>query len=172
MIVRMLGAAMVLCGSAFFGISAAVSLRRTIAQLKMLDTAFHLMDCELRFISPPLPRLLRTVAKDTAGPVSALFSNLAAILADPATKDPEAAMRLALERTKHLNLPAGTVFSLLEFAQTLGRYDLSGQLSAVQSVRTRLSGQLENLLAEQKGRCRIYETLGICAGAAVVILIL
>lgn len=169
--VRILGAVLILCGSAGFGFRAARQLKRTISQLQMLDTAMHLMDCELSFVSPPLPRLLRTVSKDTQGPVSQLFSNYAKVISDPQTKDTEAAMRKAMEMTKHLSLPPGTVFSLLEFSQTLGRYDLNGQLSAIASVRRRLSPQLDRLKEEQKDRCRTYQTLGICAGLAVVILI-
>lgn len=172
MMIRVFGAALVVLGSALFGFGAARQIKRTVSQLEMLDTAMHLMECELSFVSPPLPRLMRTVSKDTQGPVSALFANYAKLLSDPSTKDTEEAMRKALEMTKRLSLPAGTVFSLLEFSQTLGRYDLPGQLSALSSARCRLSGQLERLRSEQKDRCKTYQTLSICAGLAVVILIL
>ncbi|MCQ2418953.1 MAG: stage III sporulation protein AB [Clostridia bacterium] len=170
--IRIFGAVLILCGSAGFGFGAAWQMKRTVSQLEMLGTAMHLMECELSFISPPLPRLMRTVSKDTQGAVSVLFANYAKLLSNPATRDTEEAMRKALEMTKRLSLPSGTVFSLLEFSQTLGRYDLPGQLSALASARSRLSGQLEHLRSEQKDRCRTYQTLGICAGLAVVILIL
>lgn len=171
-IVRLIGILLIVCGTSGFGFGAAYQLKRTIRQLTALDSALQLMECELRFTHPPLPALCRTVSKSADGPIKQLFENLSNLLGDRTTRNTETAMQKAIENTKHLSLSGRAVFALLELGETLGQFDLQGQLTMLASVRKRLETEIAALSREQKQRCKTYEALGICAGIAVAILIL
>ena len=52
----------------------------------------------------------------------------------------------------------------------LGRFDLHGQLEGLEMARKECREQLQNLLMNKENRIRSYQTLGLCAGAAIAIL--
>jgi hypothetical protein len=52
----------------------------------------------------------------------------------------------------------------------MGRFDLEGQLNGLEAVRTRCRDWLDELISGREVRLRNYQTLGLCAGAALVIL--
>ena len=52
----------------------------------------------------------------------------------------------------------------------IGRFDLEGQLQGLESVRVYCRDQLDNLAKDRDVRLRSYQTLGLCAGAALAIL--
>ena len=53
---------------------------------------------------------------------------------------------------------------------SLGRFDLEGQLQGLESVRIYCREQLDELSKDRDVRLRSYQTLGLCAGAALAIL--
>jgi len=55
---------------------------------------------------------------------------------------------------------------------SLGRYDLPGQVKGLQNVREECTLELEKMKNNQEERLRSYQTLGLCAGTALVILLL
>ena len=59
---------------------------------------------------------------------------------------------------------------LSELGESLGRFDLPGQLKGLEAVRRKCLMELEALGRNRTERLRCYQTLGLCAGAALVIL--
>ena len=59
---------------------------------------------------------------------------------------------------------------LNQFGQTLGCFDLKGQLLGIEEVRSQCAAALDQLALGREDRLRSYQTLGLCAGAALVIL--
>jgi hypothetical protein len=55
--------------------------------------------------------------------------------------------------------------------ETLGRFDLQGQLRGLEAVKKNAEFELEQLRSNQDVRLRNYRTFSICAGAALVILL-
>jgi hypothetical protein len=54
----------------------------------------------------------------------------------------------------------------------LGRFDLAGQVQGLQSVKKQAEFELGRLQQNQDVRIRGYQTLGFCAGAALVVMFL
>ena len=63
------------------------------------------------------------------------------------------------------------IAQLQALGQTLGRFDLTGQLTCMERCRQSCMGQLEVLEHQQSQRLRSYQTLGFCAGEALAILL-
>ena len=61
---------------------------------------------------------------------------------------------------------------LLELGRGLGSFDLNGQLRGIEAVRRQAIEALQESVNDRDVRIRSYQTLGLCAGAALAILLL
>jgi stage III sporulation protein AB len=163
---------LILGGTAGFGFGAAMRVRQGVRQLESLLSALEVMQCELNYTKTPLPKLCAVVSKTAQGPISVLFQRLSDELQKNETKSVSEAMRCAISGTKRLFLPKDIVFCLLELGETLGKFDLEGQTALIKMTQQRIKNVLQTIQSDQKLRCRSYEALGLCAGAALIILIL
>ena len=123
---------------------------------------------ELQFKLTPLPNLCRSAASEAKGTLQTIFNELAAELDRQVCPDAKKCMSAVL--AKHPSLPPISASCLREFGASLGRFDLNGQLEAINSVSQCCRISLENLRDGQDVRLRTYRTLGICCGAALVII--
>ena len=68
------------------------------------------------------------------------------------------------------DLPKRLVEGFELLGQNLGRFDIQGQLKGMEMVRDFCDRELDSLSMHREERLRSYQTLGICAGAALAIL--
>lgn len=165
---KWIGALFVLISCGGFGFSIARSYRRKEYLLRQLLTALEMMASELEYRLTPLPELSRKAAKDTGGLLRDVFLNMARELDWQSEPDAGSCMRAAMEKCP--DLPACLRRPLRQLGQTLGRYDLPGQIQGIASVQDTCRRELERLERNRDARLRSYQTLGLCAGAALVIL--
>lgn len=168
--IRLIGALMIILSCGGYGIMLAVAHRREVAAMKQLSNILNSMICELEYRVVPLPELCRFGAQQGSGAVSAFLRALADALDKQISPDVGICTVVALKETK--NLPKFAAAQLQMLGQTLGRFDLSGQLTSMEHCRQACLGQLEVLEHQQPQRLRNYQTLGFCAGAAVAILLI
>jgi stage III sporulation protein AB len=165
---KWVGAILILCGCGGCGFSLAAMEIREERGLRRLITALDFMGCELQYRLTPLPELCRITGREAAGGIGVVFSKLAGELEAQATPDVHCCMAVALSESP--GLPNSVRQAFTELGQTLGRFDLAGQLSGIASVSELCKRDLEGLQNNQDVRFRAYRTLGICAGIALVIL--
>lgn len=169
----MLKAAGILCvilGASGAGFSMALGVRRSISVMQQLLAALEQMKSEMEYRKTPLPELMRVLAVSARGGLADFFG----CLSDDLHLRQEGSV-YAIVRKNLAATPAG-VFSpqvrhiLLNLGSGLGKYDLPGQLRAVDLAMDRLRSLLEQCQAEQRSRIRSYCTLGVCAGLAIAII--
>ena len=170
MILRWLGACLIVLGCGAFGIMIAASYRKELTTLKKLIAALDYMECELQYRMRALPDLCSQTAAECDGVLRLVFSSLAAELEDQVSPDVQRCMKSVLARTK--SLPAQTTECLSSLGNSLGRFDLDGQLKGLESARQECRARLSKLSGTADTRMRSYQTLGLCAGAALVILLM
>ena len=168
MMYRILGALLVMVASSAVGFSIAASYRKEIVALFQLIRGLEFMKCELEFRCPPLPELCCATAMQVNGPVRRVFQQLTEALQAQLAEEPYACMCVALQQVDNLPEKAGANLRLL--GKTLGRFDLQGQLSGIETVTHLCRRDLDGMQCDEKVRSRSYRTLGICAGVALVIL--
>lgn len=166
--VRIIGAMIVIASTTIMGFGVANHHRKEEICLYQLIRGLEFMYSELEYRLTPLPDLCRMVAMQTSGPVSALFHNLYNQFVSQLSADPTCCMNAALEQTP--KMPDRTKRNLQLLGKSLGRFDLQGQLSGINSVRELCQRDLDGLTCNRDVRLRSYRTLGICAGIALVIL--
>ena len=82
MILKWIGAVLIVLGSGGFGFSLAAAHRREERNLQQLIFGLDYMQCELQYQLAPLPTLCRKTARQLSGVMQTLFLNLAEVLED------------------------------------------------------------------------------------------
>ena len=166
--IKWIGAILILTASGGFGfqiVATHLFEERTLRQLvRLLDY----MSSELQYRLTPLPELCRKVATEGKGILSSVFLHLALELEDQITPDVHRCMQAAIAKVKPI--PSITIHQLELLGQSLGRFDLQGQIKGLDAVRTSCRQALDGLNQNRENRLRSYQTLALCAGAALVIL--
>ena len=168
--IKVIGITFVVISCAAIGFLSASSYRKQIAMLRNFITVLEFMECELQFRMTPLPDLCRQAAAIAKSSVKEVLLALTYELESQISPDVEQCMYASLSKTKDVPREVGDMFSLL--GTTLGRFDMDGQLKGLVSVRTESMRVLDALQMNQNERVRSYRTLGICAGAAIAILLI
>ena len=168
--IRLIGALMVVIGCSAFGFILSATHKREVRTLRQLICILDYMECELQYRLTPLPDLMRQSAMESNGVLKTVFGILANELEDQISPNVSHCMRSALDQSGEI--PSVTKQCLSALGQTLGRFDLQGQLTGLDAVRHLCRGKLEALEQDKKARLRCYQTLGICAGAALAILLI
>ena len=169
MTVKLIGAAMIVFGCGGFGFSMAAAHIREEAALSQLIRALEWMELELAANLTPLPELCRGAAAISTGSVRQFLQAFVQTLDSHTCSDPGQSPEQILSE-----LPTGPVLSahLKELEALLGRFDLPGQLQGLRSLRQRSELSLKEFTNNRQNRLRSYQTLGLCAGAALAILFL
>lgn len=170
MIYKWIGAVLIVMGCGGFGFAVAASHRREFATLKKLISALDYMECELQYRMSALPDLCRQTAAECDGVLRQIFSMLATELEDQISPDAQQCMKTVLSKTK--KVPLQTAQCLQQLGSSLGRFDLKGQLKGLEAARQDCRTRLSKLSENADVRLRSYQTLGLCAGAALVILLM
>lgn len=167
--IKLLGAIMVLLGCGGYGMLLAMNHRREVAALHKLVAGVDVMIWELEYRLTPLPELCRLGAERATGAVGTCLTALADALDDQISPDVGACVTHALKKVPAV--PKYAASQLQALGQTLGRFDLPGQVTALNQCKQACLSQLEVLEHHQPQRLRSYKTVGFCAGAALAILL-
>ena len=154
------------CGGCGFSIAAAYRKEENI--YKNLIWILSYMKAELQFHLTDLPDLCAVAAKETDGILQRIFLNLSDELKTWTYPDAAGCMQKVLINDS--TVPPTAKKLLLELGKILGQFDLSGQIDGLDLIKKECANALEKLCENRDERIRGYRTLGLCAGAALVIL--
>lgn len=168
--IKLIGAIFIVMGCGGFGFSMAASHRKEARTLRSLIAVLDFMECELQYRLTALPYLCRQAASETTGILRNFFTVFSQELEDQISPDVVSCMRSALGSCG--TIPKITRECLEILGQSLGRFDLQGQLRGLEAVRQHCRQKLNGLEHNKEVRLRSYQTLGLCAGAALAILLI
>ena len=167
---KWIGAIFIVAGCGGFGFSVAANYRQEERRLRELIRALQLMQCELQYRLTPLPELCRLAGQASGGVIKEVLMGLAAELEWQTEPDAASCMDSVLKRTQTLSARSRRL--LHQLGKTLGRFDLEGQQQGLQATCSACIAASNSLREDRTVRLRSYQTLGLCAGAALAILFL
>lgn len=167
---KLMGALMIFAGCGGFGFSMAAYHCREERMLRQYLLALEFMECDLSCRMTPLPQLCRDTARVVEGPMHLFLTELARQMELCREPDASSCVRAALSVTPGFSPEMEQLLVLL--GHCLGRFDLPGQLQGLRSGAERGKLALDALQQNRTGRLRSYQTLGLCTGAALAILLL
>lgn len=169
MMYKIVGIALVIFACGGVGFKAAADHKRQVRQLKEVIASVQFMKYELAYRYTPLPELCRKVATTTTGHIQRFYFKLSDVLQSQICPDTRSCCSYSIAQTK--GLPPAVCDTLMTMAATLGQFDLQGQLDGLDLAIAHGENLLQKLTFEQDNRLRSYQTLGLCAGAALAILL-
>ena len=169
MTTKLLGAILVFLGCSGVGFMMVALHRREEGVLRQMITALEFMECELQYRLTPLPQLCRKTADNSDGYIQKVMLALADELEHQIAPDVSTCMHAALQRTP--KLPQLLRENFIQLGELLGHFDLPGQMRGIEMVRCLVGQDLDSLCENKDARLRCYQTLGLCAGSALVIVL-
>lgn len=169
MYLRILGAVLIFAGSGAMGGAMAVQYMRAYRNLKQLMLALDAMTCEVKYRLSPLNIMSREAARCTEGAVRKLFHSLSQELEKQVEPDAYQCMCSAIHENPQL--PVQLIPLLKHLGKGFGQYDLEGQLRMMEAVREECRLAITTLEDDKQYRLRSYQTISLCAGAALAILL-
>ncbi len=170
MTIKILGVILVIsaCGSVGFRIAA--NHRAEERALRNLIGILDFMECELRYRLTPLPVLCRRVGAEFPSVPGNFFTALASEMDSQRTSNMNLCVACALDTQR--KIPATTRRIVSQLGNTIGRFDLEGQLKGLDAIRNECKRNLSILSDDRDVRLRSYQTLSLCAGASLAILLI
>lgn len=165
---KIIGALLIISGCGIFGCSAAADWRKENSEIKSLIGALDYMHCELRYRLTPLPDLCRLAAAEQKGLVERFLRELAQELESHISPNVSCCTVMVLDS---LGPIPGNLRKLLDIlGNNLGKFDAEGQLKSLEYVKSYCQEEVEKMNVNRELRLRGYQTLSLCAGAALAIL--
>ena len=165
---KWIGAILIFLSCASVGYIKAALYRNQERYLADFVRILDFMTCELEYRLSPLPQICKDASEMTSGCLEKVFSLLSKELESQISPNARYCLQICL---RNVNDIPDKLRKLLEiFSESIGCFDLDGQLLQIAAVRKVCSAELERTQSEGKDRIRNYQTLGLCAGAGLAIL--
>lgn len=170
MSIKWIGAILIIVGSGGFGFRMAWSYKREIQSLRQLARALEYMVSELEYRLTPLAELCVKTSEILTGSLKTVFLSFAREL--DGQMAPNAAYCMSVTLNNVPELPKKTAQYFKDLGNCLGVFDLQGQLRGLESVHSACMDDVTQMEQQRTQRVRSYETLALCAGAALAILLI
>ena len=170
--IKLLGAALIVTASAAAGFGFARAICVQLRQMDALLGALEIMKSEMEYRLTPLGALCAALSYGDEPETAAFFGACAAQMEADRCLPPQLAIQRAMEQAQGLKWSARTRETVRNLAFSLGKFDLGGQVRAIELAQERLRAELAEVQAGSRARCRSYETIGICAGLALAVVLI
>lgn len=168
MSIKIWGAILLLSGCCWIGFQFTRSYMIHENTLKQLIRSMQYMKCELPYRLTPLPELCLHLSTQCTGLVKKYFWMLSNELENQAAPDVEKCSDHTIAKLQPLSTQQNKL--LKRFGTSIGQFNLSGQLQSIDAFLKYCEKRLQVSEANRPSRVRNYQTLALCAGAALVIL--
>ena len=168
MTLKILGAVFVILGCGGFGFTIYRNHRKEVDTLEQLIKALEYMENQLNYQLTPLPELCKDISAVCGGVVRRFFLALSEELDKQITPDVKSCTQVVLERLG--DIPSQGKCYFLDLGTCLGQFDADGQTNLISSIKSNCKKTLQYICTSKEERLRNYQTLGLCAGAALAIL--
>lgn len=165
---RVIGAILILAGCSGFGFLLAY---QSIVEEQMLSQLVNALDyicCDLQFNMETLSVLFYNASRTTTGQLHRVLKTISTDLNAHSVSDPTECICCVLKKEQSIPGKVNTI--LINMSNSLGKFDLAGQLSGLEATKKLAQKELDKLIKNKQERIRTYRTLGICAGAALAII--
>ena len=170
--IKLLGAVLIITGTAAWGAGRALRLKNRVRSLSSLVTALGMMGSEIEARMTPMPELLDLLENEAPYPSKRLFAATSENMKELGMTPFSGIWEQAVRETPELLLSAREESCLKELGFSLGRYDIAQVRAAIGYTIRRLSDYRDDAERERKASSKMYAFLGVAAGVfAVVVLI-
>lgn len=154
--------------SILLGIKLAGRYRNRTKELKEIKNAIHLLEIKIRYTQESLPEIFNQIEEKIEDPIASIFRNAKKEMKNETA---EKSWNMALQKST-TNLKQEDIKVLQGLGRLLGQTDLEGQISQIEVTLNFLEEQIQEATKEQQKNEKMYKSLGIITGLALVILLI
>lgn len=159
---------LLLFSSSYIGILVSKKYQNRVKELKEIKSLLTIFSTKIKLTYEPIPQIFEEIGNKENSNISYIFKIAAKQMKElPAGE----AWNKAVE-TKNTNLKKEDIEVLKGLSSLLGKVDLEGQVNEIELVDTFLNSQIEKAEEESKKNVKMYKTLGITLGLAMVIVLI
>lgn len=172
MLIRLLGAALVIGAAGTMGLRGALGLRRRAAALEGIIVSLELMENEICSRMTPMRDVLDMLSRASPECVRGLYRRATENMSAIGRCSFYAVWRGAVEASRELRLRPEEAQCLTELGLCLGRYDVKEQAESINRVRRRMEVCLRRAEEERDRDGKLHAVFGVVSGlfAAVILL--
>ncbi|AWB45104.1 stage III sporulation protein AB [Paenibacillus sp. CAA11] len=169
---KILGAALILLASTLAGWWKASGYAARPHEIRRLILALRRMETEIGYGFTPLPEAFSRIGAQNREPLRSLFIEAAEAMGPPRNWTAQDSLHHAIrERWKYSYMKAGERDVMYQLAFSLGTSDRKDQLNHLETAIRQLETEEAVALEEQRRYEKMCRSLGLLAGAFIVILI-
>ena len=142
-------------------------LNRT-EELKQIKTVISTLETKIKFTYEPLPEIFEQISKTSAVNIARIFKTANKKMKTVSVKE---AWEESID-TVNLSINQEDKNILKELGNMLGQTDVDGQVSQIEVTKSFIDMQIEKAEEERKKNEKLYKTLGITVGLAIVIVLI
>ena len=167
-IIKYISLGMVLAISFSIGYLISKKYSSRVNELKEMQIALDILENKIKYTYEPLKDIFAEMKKLLKGNISELFSNISKKLESNSV---ETAFSESLKEVK-TNLLSEDLEVINNLSKTLGKTEKDGQVSQIELSKTFINSQIKKAEKEEEKNSKLYKTLGITVGLAVIILLI
>lgn len=173
MLFKITGSVVVVLSFAFLGLVMSEDIRKRPHQLRELQSMLQMFENQISYLSNVISEAFERICKVCPSETSIFFRRTIEILyEEKSVSASEAWQRAVLQNIKKTSLNKEDEQVLIEFGKMLGGSDLEGQIKNIRLTQTQLGIQ-EKKAEDSRGKNeKMYKSLGILGGIAVVIVLI
>ncbi|WP_051569063.1 stage III sporulation protein SpoIIIAB [Alkaliphilus transvaalensis] len=172
MMIKMIFSIIIIICSTLVGEIYANAYRQRTNLLSQLILTLQMLETEIVYASTPLPYLLQSVAKRSKIEIAYLLEETAEILLKKEGYTFSEAWRKGIELAKNKSeLRKEDIELLISLGNNLGNSDRDNQVKHIQLTMEELRRNYQEAIDLQHKNVKLYKSLGILGGIAIVVIL-
>lgn len=167
-IIKYLELILILSASTYIGILISKKYLNRVKDLKEMKNALNIFTTKIKFTYQPIPQIFKEISGKLKPNIANIFLSATNKMENINAGD---AWLQALEES-NTNMIKEDVETLKTLSNLLGKVDIEGQVSEIGLVETFLDTQIELAEEEKNKYVKMYKTLGVTVGLALVIILI
>lgn len=167
-IIKYLTLIVILSSTSYIGILISKKYLNRVKDLKEMKNALNIFSTKIKFTYEPIPETFKEISQKVKPNISNIFKESSEKMKN---ENAGKAWEEALEES-NTNMTKEDIEVLKNLSNLLGKVDIEGQVKEVELVENFLDTQIELAEEEKQKYVKMYKTLGITIGLAVVIILI
>ncbi len=158
----------ILASTTYIGILISKKYLNRVKDLKEMKNALNIFSTKIKFTYEPIPQTFKEISEKVKPNIANIFKESSKKMQN---ENAGKAWEEALEES-NTNMTKEDIEVLKNLSNLLGKVNLEGQVNEVELVENFLDTQIELAEEEKQKYVKMYKTLGITIGLAVVIILI
>lgn len=167
-IIKIVVLSLIFISTSLVGILISNKYKNRVIELKEMKNALNIFETKIKFTYEPIPEIFGEISNN-------LKENIASIFREASKKMEKVSAKIAWEealKESNTSLQEEDIAIIKGLGKLLGKTDIDGQVSEIELTSTFLDTQIEKAEKESTKNQKLYKTLGMVTGMAIVIILI